>query len=159
VNVDTTTTCLLSSKKYKEAERPLEGGLKQVLSLRPVSYRLRGEYNPTGLGEQIGFFAEDVARVDPRLVSFDSDDGTPHAVRYQQLTALLTKAIQEQQRQIERLAKRVRELEGESAGIYNRTRARGVQIERLAKRVRELEGESAGIYNRTRARGVLADLH
>jgi hypothetical protein len=98
VNVDTTTTCLLSSAKYKQAEKPLSIGLKEVLALRPVSYQLRDDYNPTGLGEQVGFFAEDVARVDPRLVSFDSDDGTPHAVRYQQMSALLAKAIQEQHR-------------------------------------------------------------
>jgi hypothetical protein len=115
VNVDATTTCLLSSKKYKEEERPLDSGLKQVLALRPVSYQLRSEYNPTGLGEQIGFFAEDVAKVDPRLVSFDSDDGTPHAVRYQQITALLARAIQQQHEiytsKIEELEKRIERLE------------------------------------------------
>lgn len=113
VNVDTTTTCLLSSAKYKKDEKPLEGGLRKTLALRPVSYMLRDQYNPTGLGEQIGFLAEDVAKVDPRLVSIDSTDGSPHAVRYQQLTAVLTKAIQEQQAQIRRLERRLATLERE----------------------------------------------
>jgi hypothetical protein len=104
--VDTTTTCLLSSGKYKQNDRPLTSGLQQVMALRPVSYTLKPEFNPTGLGEQIGFFAEDVAKVDPRLVSTE-DDGTPHAVRYQQLTAVLARAIQEQQVQINDLKKEV----------------------------------------------------
>lgn len=110
VNVDTTTTCLLSASKYKQAKKPLDAGLRQVMALRPVSYILKKEFNPTGLGEQIGFFAEDVARIEPRLVSIDGD-GSPHAVRYQQLTAVLTKAIQEQQRQIRALSSRLKMLE------------------------------------------------
>lgn len=110
INVDTTTTCLLSSKKYKQAGRGLDIGLRQVMALRPVAYQLKPKYNPAHLGEQIGFFAEDVARVDERLVSKE-DDGSPHSVRYQQLTALLTRAIQQQQREISKLSKRVLELE------------------------------------------------
>jgi len=111
INVDTTTTCLLSSAKYKKAEKPLTGGLRSVMALRPVSYLLRDQFNPAGLGEQIGFFAEDVAKVDKRLVSIDDTDGTPHAVRYQQLTAVLAKAIQEQQAQIKKLERRLLALE------------------------------------------------
>ena len=82
-----------------------------MLALKPVAYTLRDQYNPSGLGEQIGFFAEDVAKVDTRLVSIDDTDGTPHAVRYQQLTAVLTKAIQEQQAQISQLKRRLAALE------------------------------------------------
>ena len=110
LTVDTTTTCLLSSGKYKQDERPLDIGLRQVLALKPVSYQLKAQFNPSRLGEQIGFFAEDVAKVDERLVSKETD-GSPHAVRYQQMTALLTKAIQEQQTQINRLSKRLAQIE------------------------------------------------
>lgn len=109
VNVDTTTTCLLSSEKYKQNGRPLNVGLNAIMAMRPVSYELKPQYNPTGLGEQIGLYAEDVARVDPRLVSTEAD-GSPHAVRYQQLTAVLVKAIQEQQKQIKALRQDVQML-------------------------------------------------
>lgn len=104
VNVDTTTTCLLSARKYKKDIQPLDEGLQAVLALRPVSYSLRGQYNPTHLGRQVGFIADEVQKVDERLVSVDKD-GTAHAVRYQQMIALLTKAIQEQQEQINMLKK------------------------------------------------------
>lgn len=107
VNVDTTTTCLLSSAKFKMNDRPLIGGLDTILKLRPVSYFLKPEFNPTGLSEQIGLMAEDVFRVDPRLVSLETDGSSPHAVRYQQLTAVLVKAIQEQQYEISELRQTV----------------------------------------------------
>lgn len=99
VNVDTTTTCLLSSAKYKKNDLPLTGGLNMILKLRPISYFLKDD--PYHLGEQEGFFAEDVVKVDPRLVSLEAD-GSPHAVRYQQLTAQLTLAIQELNVKVER---------------------------------------------------------
>lgn len=105
VNVDTTTTCLLSSAKFKERARPLDIGLVAVLKLKPAAYFLKAEFNPTGLDEQVGFFAEDVAEVDPRLVSMEAD-GTPHAVRYQQMTAMLAAAIQEQHARYEALEAR-----------------------------------------------------
>lgn len=94
VNVDTTTTCLLSGEQFKQFARRYDLGLSAVMQLQPRSYFLKPEFNPTGLGEQVGFFAGEVAKVDSRLVSFEAD-GTPHAVRYQQMTALLVAAIQE----------------------------------------------------------------
>lgn len=102
VNVDTTTTCLLSSRRYKQDINPLNSGLAKVMQLRPVSYELRPQFDPTHLGQQVGLIAEEVDRVDPRLVSREAD-GSAHAVRYQQLTAVLVQAIQDQQHQITQL--------------------------------------------------------
>lgn len=102
INVDTTTTCLLSSLRYKQAVQDLDGGLSQLMKLRPVSYQLKPEFDPDHLGRQLGLIAEEVARVDPRLVALDTL-GTPKGVRYQQLTALLTLSIQQQQREIDLL--------------------------------------------------------
>jgi hypothetical protein len=45
-------------------------------------------------GEQVGFIAEQVQQVDPRFVVLDAS-GTPFTVRYEQLTSLLAKAIQQ----------------------------------------------------------------
>lgn len=106
VNVDTTTTCLLSARKYKQDIVGLGRAMPTVLALRPVSYQLRPEFNPDKLGRQVGFIADEVQKVDPRFVSFDSD-GEAHAVRYQQMTALLVKAVQEQQKQINALKKQI----------------------------------------------------
>ncbi len=51
-----------------------------------------------------------MAAVDPDLVAYD-DEGRPFAVRYQLLTPLLLKTVQEQQRAIDGLLARLAELE------------------------------------------------
>lgn len=110
VNVDTTTTCLLSSRKYKQAILPLDTGLAEVMELRPVSYELKPQYNPEHLGRQVGLIAEDVEKVDPRLVGRDPKTGDVRAVRYQQTVALLIHAIQQQQGEIDALKEQLKSL-------------------------------------------------
>lgn len=107
VNVDTTTTCLLSTRKIKQDIEPLDIGLETVMKLEPVSYQLKPENNPGHLGRQVGFISEDVDQVDSRLVSRD-EHGDPMGVRYQQLTSVLAHAIQEQQAEIEDLKKEIK---------------------------------------------------
>jgi len=66
-------------------------GLDAAMAMKPVSF----VYNAnTGIGEQVGFIAEQIARVDQRLVGLDAD-GKPESVRYAQMTAVLVKAVQE----------------------------------------------------------------
>jgi hypothetical protein len=45
-------------------------------------------------GDQVGFIAEQVNTIDPRLVVFDASN-TPFSVKYENLTAILAKALQE----------------------------------------------------------------
>ena len=52
------------------------------------------------------------ASVDNRLASFDKE-GEPLGVRYENMTAVLVAAIQEQQGQIKRLQREVKELQKE----------------------------------------------
>ncbi len=109
VNVDTSTTCLLSTRKIKQDIEPLDAGIETVMKLEPISYQLKPEHNPAHLGRQVGFISEDVGAIDDRLISHD-DHGDPMGVRYQQLTAVLTKAIQQQQHEIEMLKAQVKKL-------------------------------------------------
>jgi hypothetical protein len=110
INVDTTTTCLLSTLRVKHHIHALNSGMSIIKKLRPVSYELKPQYDHDKLGVQIGLIAEEVVRVDKRLVSLDKQK-LPLAVRYQQLTAVLVKALQEQQDQINQLEARLAKLE------------------------------------------------
>ena len=74
--------------------------------MRPVSYDLKPQFNPKHLGPQVGLVAEDVEKVDPRLVGYGGD-GKIEGVRYMQMTAVLVKALQEEQAEIVALKKRV----------------------------------------------------
>lgn len=99
---DPTNTCLLSSIRYKELVISLDTGLQDVMRLRPVSYQLKPEYNPANIGRQIGFIAEEVEKIEPRLVALDQE-GKPRSVEYAQMSALLVNAIQQQQSEIQHL--------------------------------------------------------
>lgn len=121
VTIDTTVACLASTIRVKQAIVPLDAGLAQVLKMRPVSYDLKPEFNPMHLGRQVGLIAEEVQKIDPRLVALD-DEGLPRGVRYMQLTAVLIKAVQQQQLEIYALWIL---LVGSFGFTYFRTRRRG----------------------------------
>lgn len=105
VTYDPSSTCLVSSEVYKKDVAPLSGGLAEIKRLAPVSFRYKLKYKAlAGLGTQVGFIAEDVAKIDPRLVSYDPQTHAVRSVQYDRVSVLLTLALQEQQREIEGLA-------------------------------------------------------
>ena len=105
-----TSACSASSRRFKHDITPLDdvSGLAEVLALKPVSFKYNSEYlggfinDPNWTKNFVGFIAEDVANIDPRLISTD-DKGLPVNVQYPNITAILTKAVQEQQDEIQRL--------------------------------------------------------
>ena len=111
-----------SDARLKTAVAAIPYGLREVLALRPVSYRWRDA--AAGDEPQIGFLAQEVEPVVPEAVvppSPGSRDGVGvsggasadvYGMRYQALVPVLVRAIQEQQAQLERLGRRVAELEG-----------------------------------------------
>jgi len=88
------TSCITSSQRFKNSITPLAttSGLAEVLQLAPVSFRYNDAVGIPGM--QVGFIAEQVNTVDARLVVFDASN-TPFSVKYENLTAILAKAIQE----------------------------------------------------------------
>jgi hypothetical protein len=111
LTVDTTVACLASIRRIKENIQPLDIGLDAVMKLQPISYNLKKEYNPQHLGKQVGFIAEDVQQVDDRLVG-KAPNGDLTGVRYMQMAAVLTRAIQQQQTQIAVLQAEIKDLRG-----------------------------------------------
>jgi hypothetical protein len=72
-------------------------GLNEVLNLKPRSYNMKD-----GGKEEIGFIAQEVEKIIPEIVSDPIGNGVK-GMNYANMVALLTKAIQEQQAQIETL--------------------------------------------------------
>ncbi|MBT9169051.1 MAG: hypothetical protein DDT19_02403 [Syntrophomonadaceae bacterium] len=79
----------------KENIRDIHYGLKEVLLLQPRSFNTK-----VGPSTSIGFIAQEIGKVIPEVVSGEAGQ---KGISYANLTALLTKAIQEQQKQIEEL--------------------------------------------------------
>ncbi len=77
-------------------------GLKEVMKLRPVTYKLKGLNT-----QDIGFIAQEVKEIIPEIVYGEEGEMT---LSYSHLTSVLTKAIQEQQKQIEDQQRQIDEL-------------------------------------------------
>lgn len=103
------STCIVSSIRFKKDVKPLDTGLSEVLRLKPVEYVYKNDEKNV---KRIGLIAEDVLEVEPRLVFFEQDGVTPRGVTYEESIALLVKAIQDQQKQIDELKGNLRVQEG-----------------------------------------------
>lgn len=94
----------LSDARDKEAIQYLpEGALDIVMKLRPASFRWKKPVDDGMRGEQMGFVAQDVEKIIPSLVLIQKDDRKTEALKYNEFIPILTKAIQEQQAEIEDL--------------------------------------------------------
>ncbi|HQU94057.1 MAG TPA: tail fiber domain-containing protein, partial [Pyrinomonadaceae bacterium] len=93
-----------SSMRYKDDIAAFTGGVELVRKLRPVTFTWRNSRSP-----DLGFIAEDVANVEPRLV-VKNKNGAIEGVNYGQISTLLVNAVNEQQTQIEAQARKIEQL-------------------------------------------------
>ena len=113
----------VSDGRLKKSILNLESGLDQVLKLKPRKYKFRNDIDGLLLPEnsEMGFVAQELEKVLPELVHTYSHDLADmpgessrlievKGVNYIGLIPLLTKAIQEQQDQIDLLLKEVKRL-------------------------------------------------
>lgn len=78
-----------SSARYKERIEDLQLGLAAAMQLRPVGYQWKQTHEA-----DVGFVAEEVAKLDERLITRNAK-GEVEGVKYDRLTAVLTGAVQE----------------------------------------------------------------
>jgi Chaperone of endosialidase len=84
-----------SSLRYKKNVAPFSFGLNLVQRLRPIRFEWKD-----GGAKDVGFGAEDVAAVEPSLVTYNAK-GEVEGVKYDRISAVLVNAVKEQQGQIE----------------------------------------------------------
>lgn len=93
-----------SDARLKNDIQPMEAGaLHKIMQLTPCSYSYNNAAHPSlDADKQTGFLAQELQAVAPHLVQEQELDGKNYlAVNYDAYIAYLTKAIQEQQREIE----------------------------------------------------------
>ena len=97
-----------SDESLKKDIDDIDYGIETVKSLQPRKYKMKD----TG-AEQVGFIAQEMETQVPEVVStgITPDGDEQKGISYGQLTAVLTKAMQEQQTMIETLEARIAALE------------------------------------------------
>jgi hypothetical protein len=91
---------ILSSARFKQNIQPMEKSSEAILSLQPVTFRYKTEFDPDEI-RQFGLVAEDVAKVSPDLVVRDAS-GKPYAVCYDTIDAMLLNEFLKTHRKVER---------------------------------------------------------
>ena len=89
-----------SALRFKTNIQPLESQLDNIYKLNPVSFDWKQDNK-----SDIGFIAEEVSEVYPNLVHYEDDQ--IKGINYSKLTAVLVKALQDQQKQIDKLKQEI----------------------------------------------------
>ncbi|OGS06894.1 MAG: hypothetical protein A2270_00465, partial [Elusimicrobia bacterium RIFOXYA12_FULL_51_18] len=107
-----------SDKRWKKNITPLQSSLSKIMRLNPVDFDWRKDEFP-GLnlaeGRQIGFIAQEVESVIPEVVTTNKEGYK--GISYEQIVPVLTKAVQEQQAQIDSQQKEIVELKAKISEI------------------------------------------
>jgi hypothetical protein len=128
---------LTSDLRLKSNISPLANSLATVMQLNPVHYMKKGSLASTAYTlEENGFIAQEIQKILPFIVTEGTDENKLLSVDYNSFIPMLTKAIQEQQKQIEdqnaKIAAQQKQTEDQNAKIA----AQQKQIEELIKLVK-----------------------
>ncbi|MCF2491469.1 tail fiber domain-containing protein [Dyadobacter sp. CY347] len=115
---------LTSDARLKRNIHAVENGLALVSKLNPVSYEKKASIGSKDYEKsEIGFIAQEVQKILPQLVREGKDADKTLALDYNSLIPVLTKAIQEQQKQIEALTNQNQQLTGKVALLDQSSKA------------------------------------
>lgn len=117
-----------SDLRLKTAIAPLASGtLDIILQLRPVTFRWKEPKDATMHGTQTGLVAQEVEKILPTVVTTGPGAVKTKGIKYNELTVILIKAVQEQQKQIAYQARELRNVQ-----LANkRLEARLANVERI----------------------------
>ena len=128
---------VMSSARFKEQIKPMNDASESLLSLRPVTFRYKGEIDPQGIN-QFGLIAEEVEKVNPNLVARD-ESGKPYTVRYEAVNAMLLNEFLKEHRKVEEQGLKEQELEAlvtqqqkEIGALTNALKEQATQIQKVS---------------------------
>jgi uncharacterized coiled-coil protein SlyX len=102
-----------SSRRFKEDIKPMNNASDALLALKPVTFRYKKEIDPQGI-PQFGLVAEEVEKVNPRLVVRDKD-GKVNTVRYEAVNAMLLNEFLKEHKKVETQQATMRRLSSNAA--------------------------------------------
>jgi hypothetical protein len=97
-----------SSKRFKEAIKPMDKESEAILALKPVTFRYKKELDPDKI-PQFGLIAEEVEKVNPGLVARD-EEGKIMSVRYEAVNAMLLNEFLKEHQKVQGLEATIAQL-------------------------------------------------
>ncbi|WP_415328217.1 tail fiber domain-containing protein [Chryseobacterium sp. MMS23-Vi53] len=135
-NVRANGVVLTSDSRLKKDIHDTSYGLKTVMALRPVEYQKKNSIQNNDYNKhEIGFLAQDIAKVIPSLVTSGADKDKLLSVSYTELIPVLAKAIQEQQKEISQLKEENKKL----ADVVENTKTMEKEYTNLAQQIKDMQ--------------------
>ena len=145
VTSDNRIGTLTSSRRYKDEIKPMEDASKTIHSLKPVRFRYKKEVDPTR-SLCFGLIAEEVAKIDPHLVTSDRE-GKPQSVRYEAVNAMLLNEFLKEHRKVERQESKIEEQEAKIACQQKQIDALTAGLQKVTAQLETSEDASQTILN------------
>ena len=122
-----------SSRRFKEDIKPMNDASEALLALQPVTFRYKKEIDPQGI-PQFGLIAEEVEKVNPKLVVRDKE-GKVNTVRYEQINAMLLNEFLKEHKKVEIQQATIAELKKGMAVLTAQLKEQGAQIQKVSAQI------------------------
>lgn len=110
----------LSDARHKKGVAALkDGALQEIMKLRPVTFEWKEPIDDGMKGQQIGFVAQDVEEVLPTVVLTQNNAEKTKGLKYNEIVAVMAKAIQELKEENDRQSAAVATLKQQVAAMQN----------------------------------------
>ena len=124
---------MTSSRRFKEDIKPMNDASKALFALKPVTFRYKKEIDPQGI-PQFGLVAEDVEKVNPKLV-VRGTDGKVNTVRYEAVNAMLLNEFLKEHKRFEEQQAMIAELNSTVAQQQKRMEVLTAQLKEQAAQI------------------------
>jgi hypothetical protein len=135
-----------SSARFKHDIESMDKTSESILALRPVTFRYNKEFHSRG-GLEFGLVAEEVAKVDPRLVKYDKD-GKIFGVRYEAVNAMLLNEFLKEHRTVEQLRATIAAQEKTLNAFAASLKEQQAQIQKVSAQVTATKAAPQVVDNR-----------
>jgi hypothetical protein len=130
VNASGQLGVLPSSNRFKDGIKPMDKVSEAILALKPVTFHYKKDVDPDGI-QQFGLVAEEVAKVNPALVTPDAG-GRPFTVRYDAVNAMLLNEFLKEHRKVEEQEKTTLELKSGMTALAATVKEQAAQIQKVS---------------------------
>jgi hypothetical protein len=121
---------LASSRRYKEEIKPMDKASETLFALKPVTFRYKKEIDPAS-ALSFGLIAEEVAEINPDLITRDGD-GKPQTVRYEAVNAMLLNEFLKEHRKVQEQEATITQLKKEMDAVVVRLKEQDSKIQKVS---------------------------
>jgi hypothetical protein len=132
-----------SSQRFKKEIRPMDKASEAILALKPVTFHYKSGKTDT---PQFGLIAEEVAEVNPDLITRDQN-GNPETVRYDAVNAMLLNEFLKEHRKVQELEVNDAEQQREIKALVATVKEQAAQIQKVSAQLQLRKPEPHAVVN------------